>query len=238
MTPLSYAPRQEQLESLIKKLGLADHPSVNWQLLDRALVHSTASATENYEQLEFFGDAVLRLAVAEFLRDHLPEAPVGELSALRSVLVSDRVLADIATYYGLERYLILGGSALNDKTGHQTRLAQAMEAVLGALYLSTNTFELIHPWLDTHLQQVATAVQADPARQNYKAALQQWTQARYKALPHYQVTEISHQPNDPRRFQAEVWFQGQLIGQGQGRSHKAAEQAAAQIAYEFLQTTL
>ena len=236
LTRLPYHPRQQQLESLVERLGLsAQCPSINWQLLDRALVHSTASTTQNYEHLEFFGDAVLRLAVAEFLRENFPDAPVGELAALRSVLVSDRSLADIATSYGLDRYLILGSSALNDKTGQQSRLAEAMEAMLAALYLSTNTFALIHPWLDIHFKQIAAAVQADPARQNYKAALQQWTQAHYKALPDYRVTEIGQQHNDPNRFQAEVWLQGKLVGEGQGRSRKAAEQSAAQVAYTALQ---
>jgi ribonuclease-3 len=105
---------------------------------------------------------------------------------------------------------------------------------LGALYLSTHTLKLIRPWLDPHLQSLAEEIRSDPARQNYKAALQEWTQAHYKALPDYRVTESSDRDLS-ERFAAEVWFQGQCLGQGTGRSIKAAEQAAAQRAFLAIQ---
>ncbi|MDX2097847.1 MAG: ribonuclease III [Leptolyngbyaceae cyanobacterium bins.59] len=228
--------RQQELTGLIQKLGLPPGGSLNWTLLDLALTHPTASSTANYEQLEFVGDSVVRMAVAELLFQRYPEWPVGEYAALRSILVSDRVLAQIATHYQLDRYLRVARSALNDQTGIESRNAEALEAVLGALYLSTHTLDLIHPWLDPHLEALIQEVRNDPARQNYKAALQEWTQAHYKALPEYRVEEMAGSHGDPNRFTAEVWFQAKLLGKGSGRSIKAAEQAAARIAFLAVQS--
>lgn len=229
--PLSDPRRQKQLEQLLQKLGISDFTAVLWSFLDLALIHPTASSQENYQQLEFVGDAVVRLAAAEMLFETYPDASEGELSAIRSILVSDRTLAEIAQLYGLDRYLLVGGSARRDKVGQETRLASAFEAMLGALYLSTHSLKLVRPWLDVHLHQKAEMVRLDPTLQNYKGALQSWTQAHYRALPEYRVTEVGHTYGDAERFIAEVWLEGRKLGEGKGQSKKAAEQAAAQAAF-------
>lgn len=228
---LSYPRRQKQLQSLVNRLGLPTQAPVQWRLLDLALTHPTVSPQTNYEQLEFVGDAVVRLVAAEILWETYPDCPVGEFAAIRSVLVSDRILAGLADEYGLELYLLVSASAGRDRAGQETRLADAFEAVLGALYLSTHTLELIRPWLDAHFKKLAAKIRSDPARLNYKAALQEWTQGHFKVLPEYQVQETPqpHSPSD--RFTAEVWLQGRLLGAGTGRSIKAAEQAAARVAF-------
>ncbi|HEY9750314.1 MAG TPA: ribonuclease III [Allocoleopsis sp.] len=235
MTTLGYPHRQQQLQSLLQKLALPETAPVQWSLLDLALTHPTISATANYEQLEFVGDAVVRLATSELLFETYPDCAVGEFAAIRSMLVSDRSLARIAQFYGLERYLLVSGSAMGDKAGEESRLAEALEAVVAALYLSTHTLELVRPWLDAHFKEFAIEIRTDPARQNYKAALQEWTQAQHKSLPTYRTQEVGFGHGDPHRFAAEVWLQEQLLGRGTGRSIKAAEQAAAQVA--FLQLT-
>ncbi|MGJ3246829.1 MAG: ribonuclease III [Elainellaceae cyanobacterium] len=229
--------RYKQLQQFVQKLGLDDSTAVNWSLLHQSLTHATASAHANYEKLEFVGDAVIRLAAAEFLYETYPDATEGELSAIRSVLVSDRILYEIAECYGLERYLLIGSSAVSNRAGRQTRLAAAFEAVLAALYLSTHTLELICPWLNSHLQHYTETIRQDPTFHNYKGALQAWTQAHWQTLPDYRVTEIGQTYGDMERFVAEVWFQGKSWGQGKGPSKKAAEQAAAQAAFQTLQQT-
>ncbi len=228
---LAYPRRQRQLENLVKKLGLPTKAPIKWQLLDLALTHPTVSESANYEHLEFVGDAVVRLVAAIVLWENYPHCSVGEYAAIRSVLVSDRVLAQLARSYGLELYLLVAGSATFDKAGQQSRLADAFEAVLGALYLSTNNLDLIRPWLDPHFKQLAAEIRLDPAKLNYKAALQEWTQANFKVLPEYKVVEISQPPTHQERFLAEVWLHGQKLGEGKGRSIKAAEQAAAKVAF-------
>ncbi|MEQ8752119.1 MAG: ribonuclease III [Coleofasciculus sp. G1-WW12-02] len=223
--------RHKQLQKLVQKLGLLDNAPVQWYLIDLALTHPSMSADVNYDQLEFVGDAVVRIAASELLFETYPKAKVGDFAAIRSVLVSDRVLAQLAQEYGLERYLLLAPSAAADKMGETSRRADAFEAMLGALYLSTHTLELIRPWLDPHFQRLTEEILKDPARQNYKDALQEWTQAHYKRLPEYRLTETNTVEVNENRFTAQVWFQGQQLGEGKGRSKKAAEQAAAKDAF-------
>lgn len=233
---LAYPRRQRQLENLVQKLGLSKDAPIKWQLLDLALTHPTVSESANYEQLEFVGDAVVRLVAAVVLWENDPDCPVGDFAAIRSVLVSDRILAQLAREYGLELYLLVAGSATADKVGQESRLADAFEAVLGALYLSTQNLELIRPWLDPHFIELTAEIRLDPARLNYKAALQEWTQAQFKVLPEYRVVEINQPHQNQERFLAEVWLHGKKLGQGKGRSIKAAEQAAAKIAFFAIDT--
>lgn len=230
--------REKQLRQFIQRLGLPDALPVQWQLLDLSLTHPTASATANYERLEFVGDAVVKLAAAEFLFTTYPDASEGQLSAIRGALVSDRLLSQIADAYGFDRYLLMANSALVDKTGRETRLAAVLEAVLAALYLSTGNLSLIRPWLDDHFREFAEIIRQDPALQNYKGALQGLTQAHYQSLPEYRVTEVGRTHGDAERFEAEVWLQEKLWGAGKGPSKKAAEQAAAEQAFRSLQALL
>jgi ribonuclease III len=226
-----YPRRQRQLESLVRRFGLPVGAPIKWQLLDLALTHPTVSESANYEQLEFVGDAVVRLVAAVMLWENYPDCAVGDFAAIRSVLVSDRILAQLAREYGLELYLLVAGSATADQAGQESRLADAFEAVLGAFYLSTQSLELIRPWLDPHFNRLAAEIRLDPARLNYKAALQEWTQAQYKVLPEYRVVESNQPQYNQERFFAEVWLHGEKLGEGKGRSIKAAEQAAAKVAF-------
>lgn len=226
--------RGRELRKMVERLGLTDTTTIDWNLLDLALTHPSASSLANYQQLEFVGDAVVRLAASELLLETYPEAPVGDFAAIRSILVSDRVLAEFAESYGMDRFLLMAGSAAKNKAGARSRLADTFEAVLGALYLSTHSMNLIRPWLDPILKQKADQIRQDPARQNYKDALQEWTQAHYKVLPHYQVEETGRGYDDPERFTAYVWLKDRFLSQGKGRSKKAAQQAAAQSAYQNL----
>lgn len=240
--------RQKQLQILIQKLGLPATAPINWSLLDLALTHPSISRTHNYEHLEFVGDSVVRLISAELLLEIYPQEPVGEFAAIRSILVSDRVLAQLAESYGIEPYLTIGSNATGNPAGRQSWLADAFEAVLGALYLSTHNMDLIRPWLDRVLKTKAEEVRNDPARFNYKDALQEWTQRKYKILPEYKVAENkqlkSSLPKENQaklayysgdRFVAEVWFQNRCLGKGYGQSKKASEQAAAKEALLFIE---
>ena len=211
---------------------------VKADLLALALVDISSSADSNNEKLEFLGDAALRLAAAEFLMERYPDMVLGEMSAVRSQLVSDRTLATIAKHYRLSQYLQLSRSAQNDKAGADSRLADAVEAILGALYLSSGNLSLIRSWLDAHLERLTQSLRTDPALQNYKAALQELTQSEYKSLPTYKNEEISQVHGDTERFQAQAWFQGKMWGEGKGRSIKLAEQAAAKVAYDKLKETM
>lgn len=228
--------RQKSLRYLLQTLGLPKTAEVDWNLLDLAFTHPSVSPQKNYQQLEFVGDAVIRLAAAEVLLETYPDASVGEFAALRSIMVSDRVLADWADFYQLEKYLWATPQVLSNSLGRVNRLADIFEALLGALYLSSQTMVWVRPWLDEHLRQKAVEIRQDPARQNYKDALQEWSQGVYKCLPVYRVEEVTPHRISNERFKATVWVGEQLLGEGMGHSKKVAEQTAARAAfYDFVQ---
>jgi ribonuclease III len=237
MTVALTTDRHKALAQLVDQLGLP-RAAIKFELLHLALIDISSSAHANNEKLEFLGDAALRLAAAEFLMDCYPQMPLGDMSAVRSQIVSDRILATIAKHYQISAYLQLSKSAQGDKAGSDSRLADALEAILGALYLSTGNLSLIRPWLDPHFTQLTQQLSSDPARDNYKAALQELTQSHHKALPTYRVVEISKIHGDEERFYAQVWFKDQIWGEGKGRSIKMAEQAAAKLAFSALKQAL
>lgn len=237
MSDPNIAPHSTDLSPLLAELHI-DPAAVRLDLLALAVVDISSSAHRNNEKLEFLGDAALRLAAAEFLMETYPQMALGEMSAVRSQIVSDRILATLGQHYHLSRYLVLSRSAAGDKAGEDSRLADTFEALLGALYLSAGNLSLIRPWLDAHFERLTHALRTDPARQNYKAALQELTQSNYKSLPEYKVNEISKVHGDEARFQAQAWFREALWGEGTGRSRKAAEQAAAKVAFQRLKDAI
>ncbi|WP_072621338.1 ribonuclease III [Spirulina major] len=232
MSTLTDPRREKQLHTLMQRFGLAADAPVDLQLLNLALTHPSIDRHANYEQLEFVGDAVVRLLASDILLETYPDAFVGEFAAIRSVLVSDRVLAELGLEYGLDRYLLMSGNRLaSGRNSQQIRLADVFEAVLGAFYRSTMDMSLIRFWFEPILREKSAEVRADPAFCNYKDALQEWTQGKYKKLPDYRVQENQAPTPRQERFSAEVWLNEQCLGYGKGPSKKAAEQAAAKEAF-------
>lgn len=221
------------LRRCMERLAIPSH-EVQWELFDQALVHISASPDRNNERLEFLGDAVLRLAAAEFLMERYPSATVGELTMVRSHLVSDQTLTQIAEALGVEQIMQVSSAAAGDQAARPKRLADAIEAILAVLYLSGGDLHLVRPWLDPHLAERAEQLVENPEVNNPKTALQELTQKDYKVLPDYRTSEISLQHGDPERFRSEVWLGDRWLGSGVGASRKAAEQVAALQGYRAL----
>jgi ribonuclease-3 len=179
--------------------------------IEEALTHSSLGKPLNHERLEFLGDAVLRLAASEFLRREHGGLSVGNQSALRGQLVSDRWLADLAHSCGLEKVVRLGAMASGDSAGRATVLAESAEALLGGIYLvwggPQGGLEAVIRWLTPHWRDTAAAVLADPHRHNWKSALQEWSQARGYGLPRYHCEERTTAHGDPRRFFCTVYLE-------------------------------
>ena len=233
--------RREQLLGFLAALGLelphqANAPSLEAQLapLDEALTHTSAGLAIHHERLEFLGDAVLRLAASEFLERHYPQLSVGQSSALRAQLVSDRWLAQLGSQCGIEAALRIGPIAAGDQAGRATLRAEACEAVIGALYRIWGSLEPVLHWLTPHWQQAASELEADPHRHNWKSALQEWSQAGKRGLPSYSCEQVSQVHADPRRFHCRVQLGSQSLGEGWGGSRRQAEQDAARSALEAL----
>jgi ribonuclease III len=203
--------------------------------IDEALTHSSTGLPRHHDRLEFLGDAVLRLAAAEFLRSAHPSLSVGDSSALRAQLVSDRWLSDLARAIALEPVLLLGAMATGDRAGRATVLAECCEALVGAIYSvgggPQGGLVAVQHWLAPHWQASAAELLADPLRHNWKSALQEWSQGQGQGLPAYHCQERSRVHGDPERFECRVEVAG-LSGEGRGGSRREAEQQAARAALE------
>ena len=198
-------------------------------VLQEALTHTSSGLSPHHEQLEFLGDAVLRLTASEFIASAYPRLPVGERSSLRAQLVSDRWLAELGSTIEIERWWQIGPKANGDAIAAATIRAELSEALIGAVY-RINGLKAVQQWLTPHWQSSAEAVLSDPHRGNYKSALQEWSQGQELGLPIYRSDEMNQGHGDPRRFRCTVSLPPQLQAEGWGRSRREAEQQAARAA--------
>ncbi|NDD69356.1 MAG: ribonuclease III [Synechococcaceae bacterium WB9_4xC_028] len=221
--------RLQQLQQLLRRINIdtSGLASTGWAAVDEALTHTSAGLAINHEQLEFLGDAVLRLAASEYLEQHHPELSVGERSALRAQLVSDRWLAEVGEAIGISDALRIGPTAGGDATALSTMRAEATEALIGALYRAFGSLAPVHQWLTPNWERTSRAVLSDPHRGNCKSALQEWSQGQGLGLPQYSCREVSHRHGDPRRFHCSVTLPTDLSAEGWGGSRREAEQQAA-----------
>lgn len=233
--PSSSRPRHPQLAHLESLIG---HRFRDRSLLELALTHRShanqgEAQRDSYERLEFLGDSVLGMVVAELLyRDH-PEMMEGDLTKLKALLVSEATLANVARDLSLNAHLIL--SADEDRAGGRERasiLADALESVIGALYLDAG-IDAARRLIATHVYERKTEVQSDDSRRNYKGELLEYLQSRGNGLPRYDVVSETG-PDHDKLFTISVLIQGRSFGTGSGSSKKEAEQRAAASALQHL----
>ena len=196
-------------------------------LLETALRHRSAGAPHN-ERLEFLGDAVLALLVAESLHARWPKADEGALTRARSQLVRESNLAGVARRLGVGDRLVMGPGELKSGGRHRDSiLADALEAVVGAIYADGGLEACraaVLPWFEDGLAAMPTGkVEKDP-----KTSLQEWLQARQWARPEYELVE-ARGPDHARHFRVRARAgEPALVLEGEGHSLRAAEQAAAE----------
>lgn len=208
-------------------------------LLQQALTHrSYLGANGNdlstsNERMEFLGDSVLELVVNEYLYGHFPEHQEGELTKMKSLLVSRNILSDQARDMGLGQFLLLS-EAESDSGGRQrpSILADAFEAVIGAVYLDQG-IEAARRFLEPRLLVDAPGILSDRKFTNYKSVLQEHVQAEFKTYPRYRVSSQSG-PDHRKIFTVDVSVRGKKLGEGRGSNKKRAEQSAARDALESL----
>ena len=202
------------------------------ELFKKALTHSSytkensLSSLLNYERLEFFGDAVLKLAVSEILMKKFPTSNEGELTKIRSIIVSDATLSIVAKELGLNEFLILGKNA--EKSGERTRAsinACAVEALIGAYFLTGKKKEIVE-FLGKIFEPKILDVKNNFAKYNAKEILQEYTQKKTKELPEYHLIREFGPQHDPS-FEIEVIYQNKILACEIGKSKKEAEQKCA-----------
>ena len=199
---------------------------------NEALTHSSANKIINYEKLEFFGDAVLRLSASDFIERTYYNLSVGNRSELRSQIVSDEWLTKLGKKIFIEKVIIKGAKAMGDENSKDTIIAESSEALIGAIYKCFNSIEEVNLWLDSFWRKDAELYLKSPHKYNTKSALQEWCQSNGFDLPIYKIYEVSQNHGDPKRFSCEIYINGSKKASSFGHSHKKAEKNAASILIE------
>ncbi len=211
----------------------------NPNFFKRALTHPSYTKeqdipyTENYERMEFLGDAVLKLITSQILYERYPDYTEGDLSKIRSIVVSDATLSKIAHDIGLCDLIIMARHEAKQGLAHiESVCACAFEAVLGAYYLDNKLQDLI-PFLKKVLMVYIEEVDKNFEKYNAKAILQEYTQSLTKETPVYNLVDETG-PDHNKTFEVEVLYQDKVIARGSGKSKKDAEQHAAYSACKIL----
>lgn len=215
-----------------RKMGYAFRDIAN---LKHALSHRSFSLSSSHsplssnERLEFLGDALLGFVVGEYLYHEFPERLEGELSRVRSLLISRKALKKAADNIGLSEYLLLSHS--EEKTGGRTRFSintNAFEALVAAVYLDGG-FKPAKRFIEAHVLTLLPTVTEDQLYFNYKSKLLEQVQSDGDEAPKYAVAS-ERGPDHNKIFEVAVSFRGKIYGKGEGKNKKDAEQAAARVA--------
>lgn len=226
MTDESFA----QADALQQRLGIT---FIRQELLLKALTHRSylaemADAASN-ERLEFLGDAVLDLVIAEVLFRAHPEWPEGELTRAKASVVGERSLEEVARTWDLGAAMRLSrGEEQSGGRARRALLADAVEAIIGAYFIDQG-LDACRDFITRIFQPKLDAIERREHELDYKTQLQELLQAHYQAAPSYTVTEESGPPHD-RTFTVEVAFGDRILGHGEGKSKKDAAQQAAEQA--------
>jgi len=205
-----------------------------------ALTHRSALSLPSYEEknsnerMEFLGDAILNFLVAEFLFSEFPEIDEGQMTRLRSLLVNQHALAEFASKINLSSFLSLSTSAQQAiEKGYETIVSDALEAIIAAIYLDGGiraarkfVMRMVAPTENQISRKMFSGLD-----RNFKSALLEFAQARGMGAPRYNLLK-EEGPDHDRTFTVEVVIGDESCGMGTGKTKKAAEQEAAEQAYE------
>lgn len=209
----------------------------NTDLLTQAFIHRSylnenpRVGLEHNERLEFLGDAVLELAVTDFLYREYPESPEGELTSYRAALVNANTMADFANEIGMNEYLFLSrGEAKDTGKARLYILANAIEALIGAMYLDQG-YDAAEGFIDRFLHKRAGDIVKKKLWRDSKSLVQEKAQEHLGVTPAYKVVKETG-PDHDKHFTIGIFFGNDKIAEGRGHSKQEAEQDAARAAIE------
>lgn len=223
---------KDEIDSIIQKLGvdITDHAQLECALTHKSYL-GEASGAESNERLEFLGDSVIGLVVAEYLYTQFPDRPEGELSQAKAVAVSEPILAESAKSLGLaEMIRMSSGEEISGGRQRLSILADAFEAVVAVIYLNCG-LEDARIFILRALESILIDIERKEHLRDYKTMLQEHTQGLVKKAPLYVVVDEKGADHD-KTFTVEARLNGVVLGVGEGKSKKQAEQAAALQAIE------
>ena len=226
--------QEDRINALVPLQGVLCYQFKDLELLNKSLTHKSYSnevllSLKNNERLEFLGDSVIDLIMADYMFLTYPDLPEGSLSKIRAAIVNENSLARLAIKLELGSYLLLGkGESFSGGRQKASILANAYEALVGALFCDSDfrtTADVFLPQLIEKIDEFMGACIAT----DFKSDLQEYTQNRFSCVPLYEVVgEIG--PGHNKRFDVKVKIRSQVLGSGKGRSKKEAEQKAAKEA--------
>ncbi len=221
---------QKNLSYSFKKLSL-----LHQAFTHKSFVHeNTDQEIEDNERFEFLGDAVLDLVISHILMENFPHYTEGDLTKMRSSLVNEKRIADLARELHLGDYLLLGKGEESTKGRNKNSiLADTYEAAVAAIYLDGG-FTKVFKVVKKHFATILTAVNSGSLyHRDFKSQLQELTQSIYRATPSYTlIKEVG--PDHRKSFAVQVTVQNKVLGIGSGSSKKNAEQKAAQQALSHI----
>lgn len=181
------------------------------------------------ERLEFLGDAVLDLVVAEYLYYNFPQNEEGDLTKFRSILVNKRFLAERAKNINLQEFILASYTAMKSiEEGYDSILADAYESIIGAIFLDSG-YDAAKEFITEEIFVKLDIKWLDEYDENHKSKLLEFAQANTNFIPEYKVMN-EEGPEHNKLFTVDVYIDGQLLGTGEGKSKKQAEQQAAKNA--------
>ncbi|MDY0096995.1 MAG: ribonuclease III [Candidatus Dojkabacteria bacterium] len=224
------------IQEFEKKIGVEfkDKDLLLLALTHRSYVNEHKDTDSHNERLEFLGDAVLELITSDYLFSTYPERTEGDLTSFRAALVRTESLADTAQEIGVGEEMRL--SKGEEDTGGRSKnylLANALEAIIGAIYLDSG-YEVARDFVHTHLLKKIDHIVANRLDIDSKTKIQELTQSKYKVTPSYEVIE-EEGPDHDKRFTVVVKINGKEIGKGFGTSKQKAEEDAAKSGVEYIE---
>ena len=227
---------EQKLKKLEETFGYSFKQS---SLLKRALTHRSyanekkLSHEDHNERFEFLGDAVLELAISEFLMNRFPAFSEGDLSKTRAAIVNEKQLAELSRQFELGEYLYLGhGEEQTHGREKASLLADVYEAVLGAIYLDGG-WKVAKETVHRHYNRLLDETPVEEFYLDYKTDLQEKCQSRFHVTPKYRLLS-EEGPDHDKVFEVAIYIRNTVVGQGRGHSKKEAEQAAAREALKKL----
>ncbi|MDC7219258.1 MAG: ribonuclease III [Spirochaetales bacterium] len=238
-SPQINAVRKRELTDFqqIAALKFKDENLLNLAFCHRSYTNEYPKAIDNNEKLEFLGDSVLGLIVADYLYHLYPDSAEGDLAKIKSYVVSESSLVKVAKKIKIDNYILIGkGEEYSGGRNKSALLADCTEAVIGAYFLDSG-FKQVTEFVLDQLKDEIEKVNDKKHYRDYKTLLQELIQKKYKCCPRYTVLSIEG-PDHNRTYHMNVKINEQTFGPGTGTNKKKAEQEAARLAYEYYDSRL
>ncbi|GLH57223.1 ribonuclease III [Helicobacter ailurogastricus] len=205
----------------------------NQDLLQQALTHRSVQAAQNNERLEFLGDAVLDLAVAEILFERFHDLQEGDLSKMRASLVNEKAFFKLALLLDLQKHIVVSAAeAHNNGQTKPSILSSAFEALMGVIYLESG-LEVVRALMQDLLDLAYPDLSLQALFTDYKSALQELTQERFKTIPTY-ILKGESGPDHAKQFEMQIFILTKLYATCKAKSKKEAQQLCAKEALKQL----